>query len=195
MSAELGSLVLSEKANQLAHDAIGILTRRLTTSLLVLSAVLGYVAGFTGLADLAGKTAVIVLGLLAGVVSTGAVLALTTFKPGDHLAIAGQYEQLLWATTSLAGREEDAKLEQYLREFMRVVEKTRDRGIPLSNGQVRKYEKEAKEDLGWDFDKFSPQATLPDMAVLNNAQVPTGSIPLADTPFPEVEMWRRIISE
>jgi hypothetical protein len=66
MTRELSSLVLSEKANQLAHDAIGIRCRRLTTGLLVLSAVLGYAAGFTGLGDAMGKAGVTVLAFLAG---------------------------------------------------------------------------------------------------------------------------------
>lgn len=51
-------MLLSEKANQLGHDSIGIRGRRLTSVLLVLSALLGYLAGVTGLTDLVGKTAV-----------------------------------------------------------------------------------------------------------------------------------------
>lgn len=83
MTRELSSLIFSEKANQLAHDAIGVRCRRLTTGLLVLSAVLGYAAGFTGLGDAMGKAGVTVLAFLAGVTSTGTVLALTMFKSGS----------------------------------------------------------------------------------------------------------------
>ena len=65
----LASLLLSEKANQLGHDSIGTRGRRLTRVLLVLSALLGYLAGVTGLTDLVGKTAVAVLGIAAGVIT------------------------------------------------------------------------------------------------------------------------------
>jgi hypothetical protein len=65
VSKKLASLLFSEKANQLAHARIGARGRRWTNGLLVLSAVLGYVAGFSGLVNLVGKTWVSLIALAA----------------------------------------------------------------------------------------------------------------------------------
>lgn len=146
MSAALASLVLSEKANQLGHDSIGTWGRRLTSALLILSAILGYLAGVTGLTGLVGKTAVAVLGIAAGVTTTSAILALTMLKSGEHLRIAGEYELLFIRTVRLdEGTSGDQLRHQEFREaFDRVVEKSRTAGISLSNGQVARYEGQAR---------------------------------------------------
>ena len=62
--------------------------------MLVLSAVLGYVAGFSGLVNLVGKTWVSLIALAAGISTTGVILALTTLKYSDHLRAAAEYELL-----------------------------------------------------------------------------------------------------
>lgn len=146
MSVDLASLVLSEKANQLGHDSIGTLGRRLTSVLLVLSAILGYLAGITGLTDLVGKTAVAVIGIAAGVTATCAILALTMLKSGEHIRIAGEYELLFSRTVRLdKGTPEDQlRLQEFREAFDRVAEKSRIAGISLSNGQVIRYERRAR---------------------------------------------------
>jgi hypothetical protein len=172
MTRELSSLIFSEKANQLAHDAIGVRCRRLTTGLLVLSAVLGYAAGFTGLGDAMGKAGVTVLAFLAGVTSTGTVLALTMFKSGEHLRFAGEYEQLLMATMPLALTEDAARFATCRDEFRRVVGRTRDAGVSLSQGQVRKYERMAREWLRQDFGVDSIEAELLNQAISGAVKAP-----------------------
>jgi hypothetical protein len=149
MSANLASLLLSMKANQLGHDSVGGRGRRATSVLLVLSALLGYLAGVTGLADLIGKTVVAVLGILAGVSTTGAILALTMLKSGDHLRVAGEYELLFSKTVRHDEEKPEARVQhQELREaFDRVVEKTRTAGTSLTNGQVLRYERQARTAL------------------------------------------------
>jgi hypothetical protein len=171
MTRELSSLDLSEKANQLAHDAIGIRCRRLTTGLLVLSAVLGYAAGFTGLGDVMGNAGVTVLAFLAGVTSTGTVLALTMLKSGEHLRFAGAYEQLLMATMPLAINEDAAGLAKCRDEFSRVVGSTRDAGVSLSQGQVRKYERMAREWLRQDSGVENVDAELLNQAISDAVNV------------------------
>jgi hypothetical protein len=151
-SRELGNLILSAKAYQLAHDALGTRGHRMMTGLLVLSAIFGYLAGAAGLAALMGKTAASALGIVAGLVSTGALLALTTLKPGDHLRVAGQYQALFLATMQVdEGRPGDGRLFQEWREgFNRITDEATTAGIRLTNGQVRKYEREAREQLEQD---------------------------------------------
>jgi hypothetical protein len=149
ISPGLASLLLSEKANQLGHDSIGTRGRRLTRVLLVLSALLGYLAGVTGLTDLVGKTAVAVLGIAAGVITTGAILALTMQKSDEHLRIAGEYELLFLKSARLVERnpEDQLRHREFREEFDRVVEKSRIERISLSNGQVIRFEKQARDIL------------------------------------------------
>jgi hypothetical protein len=138
MTRDLEDLILSEKANQLAHDAIGIRCRRITTGLVVLSAVLGYSAG-------ASPVAKTLLAFFAGLAATAAVGALTVFKSGDHLRFAGEYEQVLMNTTTLARDDQGKGFEECRKHFFQIVARTRDAGVSLSDGQVVKYEKRAKE--------------------------------------------------
>jgi hypothetical protein len=159
-SRELRSLVLSETANKLAHDALGTRGRRLVTGLVVGAAVLGYAVGFTGLGGLIGKPAVEVLGLVAGIVSTVAFWALTSMKPGEHLRFAGEYEQLLMATMPLAGEEDTAKYERCQEDFKKLVRRTRDAGIALTNGQITKYERMARTQLKDEYGVDSADAEL-----------------------------------
>jgi len=151
MSKDVASLVLSEKANQLAHDAIGVRGRRLANGLAVLATLSGVASGVTGLADLAGKTGVAILGLLAGVSAACAVLALTMLKSADHLRTAGEYESLFLRTIvlddSVPDREE--RLEGLREEFDDVVGNTRKTGVSLTNGQVLRYEKQARAILAY----------------------------------------------
>ena len=102
--------ILSEKANQLAHDAIGTWGRRSTNGLLFLSAVLGYGAGFSGLSDWIGKQGTAALGLAAGIATTIAVFMLITLKSADHLALAGEYEALYSRTAGLRQSSQKASM-------------------------------------------------------------------------------------
>jgi hypothetical protein len=161
-SRELRSLVLSETANKLGHDALGTRGRRLIAGLVVGAAVLGYAAGFAGLGGLFGKPTVEVLGLVAGLVSTVALWALTTMKPGEHLRLAGEYEQLLMATLSLAGREDEnsARYKQCQKDFQDLVRRARDVGISLTIGQTTKYERMARAQLKDEYGVDSADAEL-----------------------------------
>lgn len=149
ISPGLANLLLSAKANQLGHDSIGTLGRRLTQGLLILSAILGYLAGVAGLTDLVGKTAVAVLGIAAGVTTTSAILALTMQKPDEHLRIAGEYELLFSRSAQLDERnpEDQRRYRELREEFDRAVEKSRVVGISLSNGQVSRCEGQARDIL------------------------------------------------
>jgi hypothetical protein len=149
ISCDLASLLLSAKANQLGHDSIGTLGRRLTQGLLILSAILGYLAGVTGLTDLVGKTTVAVLGIAAGVTTTSAILALTMQKPDEHLRIAGEYELLFSRSAQLNERnpEDQRRYRELREEFDRVVERSRLVRISLSNGQVSRCEGQARDIL------------------------------------------------
>jgi hypothetical protein len=117
--------------------------------LLILSALFGYLAGVTGLTDLVGKTAVAVLGIAAGVATTSAILALTMLKSAAHLSAAGDYEKLFRAAVQLDERiAEDRLRHRKLRaESDRIAEDSRTAGISLSNGQVSRYEKQARTKL------------------------------------------------
>jgi hypothetical protein len=159
-SRELRSLVLSETANKLGHDALGTRGRRLIAGLVVVAMVFGYAAGFTGLGGLFGEPVVEGLGLVAGIVSTVALWALTSMKPGEHLRLAGEYEQLLMATLPLAGQEDTARYERCQRDFRELVRRSRDAGISLTNGQVTKYERMARAQLKVEYGVDSADAEL-----------------------------------
>ena len=145
-------MILSVKANQLAHDAIGTRGRRLTTGLLILSAILGYLAGVSALAHFIGKTAAAVLGIVAGLVSTCALLALTMQKPGDHLRVAGEYEALYLAAVQIDVSKPEAvrRIQECQKAFDRIAQQTRDSGIALTNGQQEKFGRKAREMLQQD---------------------------------------------
>ncbi len=166
-SKELASLVFSEKVNQLAHDEIAARGRKLTNGLLVLSAVLGYLAGVSGLADLVGKVWVGAIALAAGISTTCLILAFTMLKSSDHLRTAGEYVQLYRLTVEIDDEttpEGELRFQELWEAFFQVEDKTRAAGTALTPGQVAKYEKEAKEamrmDLGRGRDPNAEQAEL-----------------------------------
>jgi hypothetical protein len=78
----------------LAHAAVGHRGRWVTNSLLVLSAALGYIAGFNGLAGLVSKVWISVIALAAGLSTTLAILALTMLKSGEHMRASAKYENI-----------------------------------------------------------------------------------------------------
>ena len=146
---ELASLLISEKANQLGHNAKGDQGRWWTNSFLGLSAVLGAVAGSTGLADLVSKTWVSIIALAATASTTVAICLLTTLKYDAHLRAQGKYEDLFHQTVQCNINTPDGvELFKHLwNDFGNVVREVNGERASLSNRQVRKYEKEAKNEL------------------------------------------------
>jgi hypothetical protein len=135
--------------------------------LLVLSAVLGFLAGVSGLADLVGKFWVSVIALAGGISTACLILAFTMLKPSDHVRFAGEYAKLYWLTVEIddqATPKGRSKLQEYRKAFFEVEGKTRDAGIALTPSQVKKYEEEARaalrEDLGRGRDPNAEAAEL-----------------------------------
>lgn len=149
VSKKLASLLFSEKANQLAHARIGARGRRGTNGLLVLSAVLGYFAGFSGLVNLVGKTWVSLIALAAGISTTGVILALTTLKYSDHLRAAAEYELLYLRTIRVeeGTPEGQQRFSELWEAFEQVVDRVHAAGAALNPDQVTRYEEEARAAL------------------------------------------------
>lgn len=79
---------------------------------------------------------------------------------------------MLMATMPLALTEDAARFATCRDEFRRVVGRTRDAGVSLSQGQVRKYERMAREWLRQDFGVDSIEAELLNQAISGAVKAP-----------------------
>lgn len=147
---ELASLLISEKANQLGHNAKGDQGRWWTNSFLGFSAILGAVAGSTGLADLVSKTWVSIIALAATASTTVAICLLTTLKYDAHLRAQGKYEDLFHQTVrcDINTRDGAALFDRLWNDFGDAVREVNGERASLSNRRVQKYEKKARNELG-----------------------------------------------
>lgn len=145
----VASLLLAAKANALGHASMAVRERWLTNGFLILSAVLGYVAGFNGLADLVSKTWVSVIALAAGLSTTIVILALTMLKPRDHQRAQAEYDGLFMRTVGcdLRSANGSASFDKVWDDFISVVHDIDKAGIPLTSNQVSKFAKKARKAL------------------------------------------------
>lgn len=144
------SLLISEKANQLGHNAKGNQGRWWTNSFLGLSMLLGAVAGSTGLANLVSKTWVSIIALAATASTAVAISLLTTLKYDAHLRAQGKYAGLFHQTVRCDINTPDgvALFDLLWNDFGDVVGEVDSERVSLSNRQTRKYEKKARNELG-----------------------------------------------
>lgn len=146
---DVASLLLSEKANQLGHASIGSRGLFWTTVFLAISALLGCVAGSTGLADLISKTWVSAIALAAALSTTIVILLLTTLKYDAHLRAQTKYEDLYLRTVGCdVTTTEGQKLFNVLwRRFRRIVSEVNAEKASLNPRQVTRFEAKAREQL------------------------------------------------
>jgi hypothetical protein len=144
------SLLISEKANQLGHNAKGNQGRWWANSFLGLSALLGAVAGSTGLADLVSKTWVSIIALAATASTTVAISLLTTLKYDAHLRAQGKYAALFHQTVRCDINTPDGVVHFDLlwKNFGDVVGEVDGERVSLNNSQTRKFERKARNELG-----------------------------------------------
>jgi hypothetical protein len=147
---ELGSLLISEKANQLGHNAKGNQGRRWTNILLGFSALLGVFAGSTGLADLVSKMWVSIIALAATATTAAVIFLLTTLKYDAHLRAQAKYEDLFHQTVrcDISTPDGAALFAHLWDDFGDIVREVNGERASLSNRQVLKYENKARNELG-----------------------------------------------
>ena len=157
------SLLLSEKANQIAHNSIGVFGRRWTTRFLALSITLGCIAGSTGLADLISKTWVSVIAIAASLSTALVILLLTTLKYDAHLRAQTRYQSLFMRTVGCDIRtpEGQAQFNCLWDEFWHVAELVDAEGAMLNRHQIRKYEQEARRELPDDIEEREEAEIFP----------------------------------
>jgi len=163
---DVASLLLSEDANHLAHASVGVRRRFWTNAFLGFSALLGCVAGSTGLADLLSKTWVSVIALAATLSTTIVILFLTMFKYDAHLRVQAKYQDLYMRTlgcdvTTAKGL---ALYKALYDEFMLVARES-NQEAPLSNRQVTKFENKARKKLPTEIGDMKPPMILTDARV------------------------------
>jgi hypothetical protein len=143
------SLLISEKANQLGHNAKGNQGRWWTNGFLGLSALLAAVAGSTGLADLVSKTWISVIALAATASTAVAISLLTTLKYDAHLRAQGKYAALFHQTVRCDINTTDgaALFDLLWKNFGNVVGEVDGERVSLNNSQTRKFEKKARNEL------------------------------------------------
>lgn len=161
------SLVWSAKANELGHGYIGARGRRWSTVFMFVSGILGYVAGFSGLADLVSKTWVGAIALAAGVSTTILILLLTTSKSDSHRQAEGKYQLIYLGAVACDMSTTRGKnhLEDMRRAFTELVREINAGGYGLTPGQVKKYKALAKEELS---------NTIPDKYARDHAEFVRG---------------------
>lgn len=144
------SLLISEKANQLGHNAKGNQERWWTNGFLGLSALLGVVAGSAGLADLVSKTWVSIIALAATASTAVAISLLTTLKYDAHLRAQGKYAALFHQTVRCDINTPNgvAQFDLLWKNFGDVVGEVDCEQVSLNNNQTRKYEEKARNELG-----------------------------------------------
>lgn len=135
------SLLWSAKTNALGHNYLGARGRRWSTTFMYVSGILGYVAGFSGLAGLISTRWVSVIALAAGVSTTVLVLLLTTLKPDAHLHAAGKYQDIYLGTVPCDPNtsQGQARYGAMYDAFSEVVREVNHGKYALTPGQVKKY--------------------------------------------------------
>jgi len=151
---QAASLLLSAKANAIGHTRVGRSGRALTNVVLGASALLSYIASYSGLNSLVSKGWVSIFALAAGLSTTAAIFLLTTLKPGDHLQAGSAYENIYLRTVNEG--ENDTNLAQLRSSFIDIVSSVGNRGIALSRHATENGEKKARADLHLE----PPQADL-----------------------------------
>jgi hypothetical protein len=148
-NAEKVSLLWSAKANELGHGYLGTRGRRWSTIFIYVSGILGYVAGFSGLADLISTRWVSAIALAAGVSTTVLILLLTTLKADAHLRAAGKYQSIYLGTVScyMDTSEGEARFRTMWDAFEKLVREVDAGDYKLTPGQVKKYKEVAWREL------------------------------------------------
>lgn len=144
------SLLISERANYLGHNAKRAQGQRWTNSIVGLSALLGVVAGSTGLADLVSKTWVSIIALAAAASSTVAISLLQTSKSDAHQRAQAKYEDLYQRTgeCDINAPGGEALFDRLYEEFRDIVKEVNEKDhASLKNWQTKRFWKKAKNQI------------------------------------------------
>lgn len=160
---QMASLLISEKANQLAHNARGDQGRWWTNGFLGLSLLLGAIAGSTGLADLVSKTWVSVIALAAAASTSVVISLMTTLKYDAHLRAQSKYADLFHRTVQcdIDSADGEVLFDLLWKDFGDVVREVDGEGASLSNRQIKKYEKKARNELSGTEQKVAEILPMP----------------------------------
>jgi hypothetical protein len=161
-SKDVRGLLLALRTDELAHSTIGARGRRVTSFLLGAAAVLGAIAGASGLAGL-NQTAVGVLSLVSAGIIALMIWALTTLKFGEHLRAAGEYDALYLRVfdcdpSAADGDEAFDKVWAAYKDTAAGVDRS---GARLTPGQLERYEPRARRMLPEEMQADAVRAALP----------------------------------